>query len=136
MEKMFEALGADSVTVIDPYHTRDCVKPIIDALQSKGFSVIISRRECALYGDRLRREHNVPIVKSVNDKKACRSIYNCVKEFYCPAITVDESDSKMLIQTDLCDGCLECRQVCPTSSPAHVDGTTEGPGHPDIAAKR
>ncbi len=124
MEKMFEALGADSVTVIDPYHTRDCVKPIIDALQSKGFSVIISRRECALYGDRLRKERNEPIIPSVTDKNICRSIYNCVKEFYCPAITVDESDSKMRIQTDLCDGCLECRQVCPTGAPAHIDGTT------------
>lgn len=124
MEKMFEAFGADKVTVIDPYHTRDCVKPIMDAIQTKGFSVIISRRECALYGDRLRKEHNEPIVPSVNDKNACRSIYNCVREFYCPAITVDESDHKMLIQTDLCDGCLECRQVCPTSAPAHVDGTT------------
>jgi indolepyruvate ferredoxin oxidoreductase alpha subunit len=124
MEKMFEALGADKVTVIDPYHTRDCVKPIMDAIQTKGFSVIISRRECALYGDRLRKERNEPIVPSVNDKSACRSIYNCVREFYCPAITVDELDHKMLIQTDLCDGCLECRQVCPTSAPAHVDGTT------------
>jgi len=123
MEKLFEALGAKSVTVIDPYQTRDCIKPIMDAIQAEGFNVIISRRDCALYGDREKKKRGESIVPSENDKDTCRGIYACIKEFYCPAITIDESDHKMIIQTDLCDGCLECRQACPVKAPHHIGGS-------------
>ena len=121
MEKMFEALGADSVTIIDPYETRECVAPIKKAIETDGFNVIISRRDCALYGDRLKREAGQMIVPSENVKDTCRSIYACIREFYCPAIAIDESDGKMIIQQDLCDGCLECRQACPVKAPKHVE---------------
>jgi indolepyruvate ferredoxin oxidoreductase alpha subunit len=121
MEKMFEAFGANSVTIIDPYETRDCIDPIKKALQASGFNVIISRRECALYGDRLKKEAGEKIIPSENVKDTCRSIYACVKEFYCPAIIIDEKDHKMIIQEDLCDGCLECRQVCPVDAPRRME---------------
>jgi indolepyruvate ferredoxin oxidoreductase alpha subunit len=121
MEKLFEALGASSVTIMDPYETRDCIEPIKKAIEANGFNVIISRRECALYGDRLKKKAGQKIIPSENDKETCRGIYACVREFYCPAIVVDESDSKMTIQTDLCDGCLECRQVCPVDAPHQME---------------
>jgi indolepyruvate ferredoxin oxidoreductase alpha subunit len=120
MEKMFEALGADSITIIDPYETRDCIGSIKKAIEADGFNVIISRRECALYGDRLKKKAGQKIIPSKNDKETCRGIYACVREFYCPAIHVDEEDHKMTIQADLCDGCLECRQVCPVDAPQQV----------------
>ncbi len=121
MEKLFEALGASSVTIMDPYETRDCIGPIKKAIEADGFNVIISRRECALYGDRLKKKAGQKIIPSENDKETCRGIYACVREFYCPAIVVDESDHKMMIQTDLCDGCLECRQVCPVDAPHQME---------------
>ena len=121
MEKMFEALGADKIVIMDPYETRDCIDTIKEAIESDGFSVIISRRDCALYGDREKKKRGEKIIPSENVKDTCRGIYACVKEFYCPAITVDESDAKMVIQRDLCDGCLECRQVCPVDAPRHME---------------
>ncbi len=121
MEKMFEALGADKITIIDPYETRDCIGPIKEAIEADGFSVIIARRECALYGDRLKKKAGEKIIPSENVKETCREIYACVKEFYCPAIVVDESDHKMTIQQDLCDGCLECRQACPVDAPRQME---------------
>ncbi len=121
MEKFLVGLGADSVTVIDPYETRDCISPIKNAIQADGFNVIISRRECALYGDREKKSKGQKIVPSENDEETCRGIYACVREFYCPAITVNEKNHKMVIQQDLCDGCLECRQVCPVDAPRHVE---------------
>lgn len=121
MEKMFEALGADKIVIIDPYETRDCIGTIKEAIEADGFSVIISRRECALYGDREKKKRGEKIIPSENIKDTCRGIYACVREFYCPAITIDESDAKMVIQRDLCDGCLECRQVCPVDAPRHVE---------------
>ncbi|MHA2424926.1 MAG: thiamine pyrophosphate-dependent enzyme [Candidatus Thorarchaeota archaeon] len=122
MDKLFEALGADSITVIDPYQTRDCINPIKEAIEADGFNVIISRRECALYGDRQKKKRGERIHQSENVKDTCRGIYACVKEFYCPAIMVDESDHKMMIMENLCDGCLECRQVCPVDAPRHIEG--------------
>jgi len=121
MEKMFEALGADKIVIMDPYETRDCIGTIKEAIEADGFSVIISRRECALYGDREKKKRGEKLIPSENIKDTCRGIYACVKEFYCPAITVDESDAKMIIQSDLCDGCLECRQVCPVDAPRHME---------------
>ncbi|MFX1332159.1 MAG: thiamine pyrophosphate-dependent enzyme [Promethearchaeota archaeon] len=121
MEKMFEALGAESVTIIDPYETRDCIGSIKKAIEADGFNVIISRRECALYGDRLKKNAGQKIIPGENDKETCRGIYACVREFYCPAIAVDKSDHKMVIQADLCDGCLECRQVCPVDAPQQME---------------
>jgi indolepyruvate ferredoxin oxidoreductase alpha subunit len=121
MEKMFEALGADSVTIIDPYETRDCITPIKKAIEAEGLNVIISRRDCALYGDRLKKQAGQKIVPSENVKETCRSVFACVKEFYCPAIAIDESDHKMIIQEDLCDGCLECQKVCPVDAPRHIE---------------
>ncbi|MFW9799415.1 MAG: thiamine pyrophosphate-dependent enzyme [Candidatus Thorarchaeota archaeon] len=121
MEKVFEGLGADSVTIIDPYETRDCIDPIKTAIEADGFNVIIARRDCALYGDRLKKQRGDKIIPSENDKDTCREIYACVREFYCPAITVDETDQKMMIQRDLCDGCLECRQVCPVDAPRSLE---------------
>ncbi|MDF1540460.1 MAG: thiamine pyrophosphate-dependent enzyme, partial [Candidatus Thorarchaeota archaeon] len=85
MDKLFEALGADSITVIDPYETRNCVNPIKDAIEANGFNIIISRRECALYGDREKKKRGETIHQSENVKETCRGIYACVKEFYCPA---------------------------------------------------
>ncbi len=121
MENMFKALGADKIVIMDPYETRDCINTIKDAIQTDGFSVIISRRECALYGDREKKKRGEKIIPSENVKDTCRGIYACVREFYCPAIIIDESDAKMVIQRDLCDGCLECRQVCPVDAPRHVE---------------
>jgi len=121
MEKMFEALGSDKIVIIDPYETRDCIGSIKEAIEADGFNVIISRRECALYGDREKKKRGDKIIPSENVKDTCKGIYACVREFYCPAITIDESDAKMVIQRDLCDGCLECRQVCPVDAPRHVE---------------
>ncbi len=121
MQKVLEAMGADSVTVIDPYETRDCITPIKEAIEADGFNVIISRRACALYGDRIKKQQGQKIIPSENDKETCRGIYACIKEFYCPAIVIDEADGKMVIQQDLCDGCLECRQVCPVDAPHHIE---------------
>jgi indolepyruvate ferredoxin oxidoreductase alpha subunit len=121
MEKMFQAMGADKVVIIDPYETRDSIEPIKEAIQSEGFSVIISRRDCALYGDREKKKRGERIVPSENDKETCIEIFACVREFYCPAIIVDENDHKMMIQQDLCDGCLECRRVCPVDAPRSVE---------------
>jgi indolepyruvate ferredoxin oxidoreductase alpha subunit len=121
MEAFFHGLGADKITVINPFDTRDAIKPIMGALEALGFSVIISRGECALFGDREKKSRGERIIPSMNEKETCRKIYACIKEFHCPAILVDEADGKIDIMTDTCNGCLECQKVCPVNAPRHIE---------------
>jgi indolepyruvate ferredoxin oxidoreductase alpha subunit len=46
------------------------------------------------------------------DHKVCRNIENCLKNFSCPAIGLDD-EGKTAISTDLCVGCGSCVQICP-----------------------
>ena len=45
------------------------------------------------------------------DKDMCKAPYNCIKDFLCPAISIDK-DGKSLISPDICVGCGECAQMC------------------------
>jgi len=121
MEDFFQGLGADKITIVNPFETREAIKPIMDALEAPGFSVIISRGECALYGDRERKKRGEKIIPSENEKEICRKIYACIIEFHCPAILIDEADGKIDIMTDTCNGCLECQKVCPVNAPRHIE---------------
>jgi indolepyruvate ferredoxin oxidoreductase alpha subunit len=121
MEAFLQGLGADKITVINPFETRDAIKPIMDTIQAPGFSVIISRGECALYGDREKKKRREKIIPSENVIEICKNIYACLKEFHCPAIIVDETNGKMHIMSDICNGCLECQKVCPVDAPRHIE---------------
>ncbi len=125
MEAFLQGLGADKITVINPFETRNAIKPIMDAIQAPGFSVIISRGVCALYGDREKKKRGAKIIPSENAIEICKNIYACLKEFHCPAIIIDETNGKMHIMSDICNGCLECQKVCPVDAPRHIETGTK-----------
>jgi indolepyruvate ferredoxin oxidoreductase alpha subunit len=80
-----------------------------------GFSLIISRRVCALYGDRIKRRKGEPIVPNEVGKEACKRYYACIRDFNCPALSVDE-DGQARISRDICDGCMVCAKLCPATA--------------------
>jgi indolepyruvate ferredoxin oxidoreductase alpha subunit len=86
-----------------------------EALARPGLGVIISRRDCALYGDRNKRRKGIPIVPNTVDKETCKRIYACVRDFFCPAISLDD-DRQAHITRDLCDGCMKCAKLCPITA--------------------
>jgi len=108
-------MGINDVTIIDAYDLKNNIGKIKEILGKPGLGVIISRRSCALYGDRLKRKRGEPIVPNQVDAEVCNSYYACVRNFFCPAISVDE-ERKATISKELCDGCMECAKLCPVSA--------------------
>lgn len=115
IEDVLRGMGVKDITIIDAYDVKDNVRKIGDALSKPGFGVIISRRSCALYGDRLKRKRGEPIIPNRVDPQVCKNIYACVRDFFCPAISVGDKGNAT-ISKELCDGCSECAKLCPVIS--------------------
>ena len=116
LEKVIHGLGLEDITVVDPYDAKNAVAPIKEALSRKGPNVVIMRRACALHADRLKRRRGERIPSNEVSKEACRKPYTCIRDFYCPAISIDDDDRKAVISKDLCDRCDVCAKLCPFGS--------------------
>jgi len=103
LEALCRAIGIRRVRVVDPYNLAETEKAILEELEAKEASVIISRRPCALLK---YVKHPGPI--QVNTEK-CRSCKACMK-IGCPAISM--KDGKAVIDNTLCTGCGVCAQLC------------------------
>ncbi|MGA1819977.1 MAG: thiamine pyrophosphate-dependent enzyme [Thermoplasmatota archaeon] len=112
IETMLRGLGIEKIVNVNSFEIRKNRKLMKEALDHKGVSVIISHGECALYHFRnLRREGGAPVPFFV-DKEKCNKPYNCIKDFLCPAISINESDGSSRISPEICVGCGECAQMC------------------------
>jgi indolepyruvate ferredoxin oxidoreductase alpha subunit len=115
IENICKAIGVEFLEIVDSYDVKNNVEVFRKALDYDGLSVVISRRECALYGDRNKRRRGEPIVPFHVDKGICKKPYMCLRTFYCPAYDIDE-DQQPRISQDLCDGCSVCSKLCPFQS--------------------
>jgi indolepyruvate ferredoxin oxidoreductase alpha subunit len=116
LENVIRGLGLEDITVVDPYDVKVAVGPLKEALSRKGPNVIIMRRACALHSDRLKRRRGERILSNEVDHEACKRPYTCVRDFHCPAISIDDDDRKTVISKDLCDRCDVCAKLCPFGS--------------------
>jgi indolepyruvate ferredoxin oxidoreductase alpha subunit len=111
IEGICKALGIGFVEVVDSYNVKENVPIFKNALNYDGLSVVISRRECVLYGDRNKRRRGEPIVPYAVDKELCRRPYACMRTFFCPAYEIDP-DAQPKIHPEICDGCSVCSRLC------------------------
>lgn len=103
-EKLCLALGADSVRTVDPYNLEDVEFAVRAAMEEKGLSVVISRRQCVLIG---RMRHAAPLRVDADKCTRCKV---CLR-LGCSAILLNE-DGTIEIDPLLCNGCGMCSQVC------------------------
>lgn len=103
LEKLANAVGINTVIVVDPYNLEETKNGIQQALEADGPAVVISRRPCALLKT---VKHNPPL--KVNKDK-CKSCKMCMK-IGCPAISM--KDGKAQIDFTQCLGCNVCSQLC------------------------
>ncbi len=103
LEKLANAVGINTVIVVDPYNLEETKNGIQKALEADGPAVVISRRPCALLKT---VKHNPPL--KVNKDK-CKSCKMCMK-IGCPAISM--KDGKAQIDFTQCLGCNVCSQLC------------------------
>jgi indolepyruvate ferredoxin oxidoreductase alpha subunit len=126
LENVVRGMGVEDVTIIDPYDIKEATRQMKEALSRKGPNIIISRRECALHSDRSKRRRGEKIVPRAVDRSICKRPYTCVKQFHCPAISIDDDDRSAKIAPDLCDGCGVCSRICPFGSIKDGEGGDEG----------
>ena len=122
IENVLRGFGLEDITIVDPYDVKNAVGPMKDALARKGPNVIISRRACALHADRLKRKRGEKISSNDVSKEACKKPYTCIREFYCPALSIDDDDRKSVISRELCDKCDVCAKLCPFGSIKEREG--------------
>jgi indolepyruvate ferredoxin oxidoreductase alpha subunit len=98
---------------MDSYDVKNNIDVIMAALDFKGPSVVISRRSCALHGDRIKRRSGIQIIPNKVEKDSCKKPHTCIRGFHCPAIRFDTDDRASHIQPEICDGCGVCAKICP-----------------------
>ncbi|UCE75228.1 MAG: indolepyruvate ferredoxin oxidoreductase subunit alpha [Methanomassiliicoccales archaeon] len=116
IEDVCRGIGVGHVAIMDSYDVKNNVDIIKKALDFKGPSVLISRRSCALHGDRIKRRTGEPIIQNEVNKDICKKPHTCIRDFYCPSFEFDTDDRAARILPEICDGCGVCAKICPFGS--------------------
>ncbi len=116
IEAAVKGCGVDYIREVDPYKTDALIAALKAAVaysRETGPAVVISRYPCVLDKRQadLRGEGAVPIIT-----EECDGCAYCVQQFECPAISLDEDQSRARIDEVLCSGCGVCLHVCPKTS--------------------
>lgn len=98
-----KSIGVERITVADPFDLKNFEKVVKAEVEADEPSVIIAQRPCAL----LKTVKYTGHCKISDD---CRKCKVCMK-LGCPAISQDESG--VHIDTNQCNGCGLCINVCP-----------------------
>jgi indolepyruvate ferredoxin oxidoreductase alpha subunit len=114
LEDLARACGVNFVEVFDPYDLDEAKKVMERAVKHEGVAVVISRRECATEFLRRARKEGIVIRKYWIDQDKCTRCRICVKEFGCPAFSVENDEIRII--RDMCIGCGVCAQICPSEA--------------------
>lgn len=125
IETICRALGVPWLRVEDSYNPKKLIQTIENALETKGFKVIIVKRECGLQAHRWRQEQ----IKKLEEEhkkvqeisyyiSGCQMCYECAKILSCPAIRRIQAEEieEMQIDQDRCIKCGVCYEICPNGA--------------------
>ncbi|MFX0009230.1 MAG: thiamine pyrophosphate-dependent enzyme [Candidatus Hermodarchaeota archaeon] len=126
IEDVLKGIGFKNIIINDCFDARNCIPSFKKALEESGPTVIISRGPCALWNDRRKRTRGEKIQPFYVDQNICRKCHTCMRDFYCPAISMDSQEKQYTdengklwqgysssISPELCDGCGVCSIICP-----------------------
>jgi indolepyruvate ferredoxin oxidoreductase alpha subunit len=77
-----------------------------------GVAVIIAKHPCLL--DREARKSQITYTMCVTED--CTGCLHCLEDFECPALSMDDSDGRVVIDGVRCVGCGVCVHVCPAGA--------------------
>jgi indolepyruvate ferredoxin oxidoreductase alpha subunit len=126
IEDVLKGIGFKNLIINDCFDAKNCIPSFKKALEEPGPIVIISRGPCALWNDRNKKRRGEKIQPFYVDQEICRKCHTCMKDFYCPAISMELQDTEFSdekgkmwhgyssqISPELCDGCGVCSIICP-----------------------
>ncbi len=116
IEAAVRGCGIDYVRIANPYHTDELIavlKAAVAHSRETGPAVVISRYPCVIdkRQDVVRTRGTIPIITD-----DCDGCGYCAQAFECPAIHLNNEESRALIDEVLCSGCGVCLHVCPKQS--------------------
>jgi indolepyruvate ferredoxin oxidoreductase alpha subunit len=112
-------LGIENVCQVNPLNLKETKEAIKAGLSSDKPSVIVAKWPCALKkaSDLDIKEFNLSTKKYHVLQDKCRSCYRCIS-CGCPALRVEGT---VVIDTDTCNGCGVCAQICPFDAICEVN---------------
>ncbi len=126
IESVLKGIGFNNIVINDCFDAKNCIPAFKKALEENGPTIIISRGPCALWNDRNKRKRGEKIQPFYVDNTICRKCHTCMRDFYCPAISMESNISEFTddkgklwkgnsshISQELCDGCGVCSILCP-----------------------
>jgi len=114
---LVRACGAGFLREADPYDLPAFMEHLKEADAycrgpGGGVAVIIAKHPCLL--DREARKSQTTYAMCVTED--CTGCLHCLEEFECPALSMDESDGRVVIDGVRCVGCGVCVHVCPAGA--------------------
>lgn len=127
IEDVAKACLVDHIEIVDPYDVPSTLAGVERAIKTKGVSMIITRRVCAVIAERQgggKAKAKLDLYRV--DPEKCEYIKKgiclvCVKELGCPSIMRFGQD--LYIDPVTCFGCSVCSQVCPFKAIEKVERT-------------
>ncbi|MFO8070278.1 MAG: thiamine pyrophosphate-dependent enzyme [Polyangia bacterium] len=114
---LFEALGCKMIRDVDAYQQAELTAHVREALDHRGFSVVIARHPCMLKFTREQRRKipgfGLPRIRV--DADECDQLHVCVSQFGCPSFVLHE-DGSVTTHPDLCIGDGSCLPTCPVEA--------------------
>jgi indolepyruvate ferredoxin oxidoreductase alpha subunit len=122
IEAVVRAIGVKNVLILNAFDPKPNIDSIKQLLSLPGVKVAISHGPCALYNDRKKRAAKAPIIPNKVSSQVCKTIYACVRDFYCPAIDLNMETRQTEIALDICNGCMVCAKLCPITAISSTGG--------------
>ncbi len=117
LPEILKQLGVKFLRECDAYEQAKLSAHLKEAMEHKGFAVVIARHPCMLKFMRERRRAN-PGLKPQHvavDQAKCARHYACAAEFACPSF-IRHPDGSVTVNEELCIGDGSCVQTCPAQA--------------------
>ena len=115
IQGVLEALGVKFLRNVDAYDQKALGTALRQALDHRGFAVVIARHPCMLKFVRQQRKKGAFSPLQMKVVETCNRSYVCVEQFACPSF-VRNPDGSVTVHEDLCIGDGSCMAVCPVGA--------------------
>lgn len=121
--EILEKLGVKFIRECDAYDQPKLAGHLKEAMDHKGFAVVIARHPCMLKFMRERRRASPGLkVQQVSVAQgSCARHYVCAAEFACPSF-IRHADGSVTVNKELCIGDGSCMQTCPSQAIGRKSG--------------